>query len=220
MGLFDFIKKLGTTNSTPTKSASPCPEAQKVINDARLIKTDLLIMSAHGAACPKCAKYQGRVYSISGKCKMFPPVPIEFFEYCGIHEGCGHSFFPYIHGVNDPDLKSTLRVHPLQNKLYGKDIVTFSNRPFMDDRTDAAKQDYERHLEALQMKDKESEYWKEFWEQEAIRKANDEEDFRWLQTHFPDYCPKSSTGYRRMKTQNTKNFQKLKQLAAELGKEI
>lgn len=43
---------------------------------------------------------------------------------------------------------------------------------------------------------------------------------KWLQEHFPSKAPKNVTGYRRMKTQNTKNFQVLKQLAAELGREI
>lgn len=43
---------------------------------------------------------------------------------------------------------------------------------------------------------------------------------KWLQENFPNVAPKNVTGYRRMKTQNTKNYQKLKQLAADLGKEI
>lgn len=50
-------------------------------------------------------------------------------------------------------------------------------------------------------------------EQEAL-------DYNWLQENLPDKCPKSLSGYRRMKTQNTKNFQALKQLAADLGKTI
>lgn len=43
---------------------------------------------------------------------------------------------------------------------------------------------------------------------------------KWLQENFPRKAPKNVTGYRRMKTQNTKNYQILKQLAAELGREI
>lgn len=47
-----------------------------------------------------------------------------------------------------------------------------------------------------------------------------EQDFAWIQAHLPDQCPKSITSYRRMKTQNTKNFQALQALAAEKGRTI
>lgn len=54
---------------------------------------------------------------------------------------------------------------------------------------------------------------------EAAR-AQEEIDFAWLQANLPDKCPKSISSFRRMKTQNTKNYQALKQLAAELGREV
>ena len=50
--------------------------------------------------------------------------------------------------------------------------------------------------------------------------ARTEADYAWIQANIPDKCPKSITSYRRMKTQNTKNFQILKDLAAELGRQI
>lgn len=52
------------------------------------------------------------------------------------------------------------------------------------------------------------------------RLVQEESDFAWLLQYLPDKCPKSITGYRRMKTQNTKNYQILKALAAEQGREI
>lgn len=69
---------------------------------------------------------------------------------------------------------------------------------------------------------------------DRVFKIHDEEDIveyehqkhvdsctvKWLQENFPSKAPKNVTGYRRMKTQNTKNYQILKQLAAELGREI
>lgn len=60
---------------------------------------------------------------------------------------------------------------------------------------------------------------KHILELEAKRKK-DEMDYIWLQSHIPEKCPKSLTGFRRMKTQNTKNYQNLKQLASSLGREI
>lgn len=50
--------------------------------------------------------------------------------------------------------------------------------------------------------------------------AKTEKDYEWIQANLPDKCPKNISGYRRMKTQNTKNYQLLQQLAADLGREI
>lgn len=50
--------------------------------------------------------------------------------------------------------------------------------------------------------------------------ARTEEDYAWLQANLPEKCPKSITSYRRMRTQNTTNYQALKALAAAQGREI
>lgn len=182
--------------------------------------TDLIIMDAHGSVCSECAKYQGRVYSISGNNRLFPKAPGFFFTLGCVHEGCGHTFWPYIHGVNDPDLKYTLSVHPLQNMAYGKDIVTFSNRPFVDDRTEeckrAAAEVAEKQAAEAATKKR---YEDNMIEIEAAR-GRDQRNYIWLQTNLPEKCPKSLSGFRRMKNANTKNYQLLKQAAAELGREI
>ena len=52
------------------------------------------------------------------------------------------------------------------------------------------------------------------------RLVKDEQDFAWIQEHLPEKCPKNITGFRRMKTQNTKNYQILKSLAADQGRDI
>ena len=216
MGFFDFLKSM--VNSGAIKKDS-CPAAKRVVQNANALQTDLVIMDAHGAACPECAKYQGRVFSLSGKSKVFPRIPDVFYDHGAIHEGCGHNFHPYIHGINDPDLQYTLLVHPLSDPRYAKDIIAFSNRPFIDDRTDAAKQKYRDSLDHKKTGET-NKYWEEYWAQEAVKKERDAKDYEWLHASFPDKCPKSLTGYRRMKTQNTKNFQVLKQLASEHGRDI
>lgn len=53
-----------------------------------------------------------------------------------------------------------------------------------------------------------------------IRRGQEQRDFEWLQTNIPDKCPKSVSSFRRMKTQNTKNYQALQALAAEQGRKI
>lgn len=53
-----------------------------------------------------------------------------------------------------------------------------------------------------------------------IRRGEERREFQWLQENLPGQCPKSVSGFRRMKTQNTKNYQLLKQLAADQGRDI
>ena len=53
-----------------------------------------------------------------------------------------------------------------------------------------------------------------------LQRGKELQDFLWLQEIFPDKCPKSISSYRRMKTQNTKNYQLLKQLAADYKRNI
>lgn len=53
-----------------------------------------------------------------------------------------------------------------------------------------------------------------------IKRGNDVRDYAWIKLNFPDQCPKSISSYRRMKTQNTKNYQSLKYAAAERGRDI
>lgn len=182
--------------------------------------TDLVIMDVHGSTCPLCAIYQGRVYSVSGKSKKFPKVPDFYFSSGAIHEGCGHCFWPYYDGITDPMLDDTLSVHPLQNKAFGRDIVTFSNRPFVDDRTDACKQAANKVIEEQAAAIAKQQKARDQMIEVEAKRGQEQRDYIWLQSSFPDKCPKSITSYRRMKTQNTKNYQQLQQLAAEKGRKI
>ena len=53
-----------------------------------------------------------------------------------------------------------------------------------------------------------------------IKRRQELLDFEWLKANLPDNCPKSISSFRRMKTQNTKNYQLLQQLAADLGRTL
>lgn len=54
----------------------------------------------------------------------------------------------------------------------------------------------------------------------SIKQGKDERDFAWIRENLPELCPKSKNGFCRMRSQNTKNYQTIKQLAAERGKSI
>lgn len=193
---------------------------QKACMDAHDLGTDLLQMCALGATCPECAKYQGRVYSISGKSTLFPALPAQIKSTGCVHPGCHHMFFTYIHGSTHIDMNQILAVHPLVNRSYAKNIVVFSNRPFVDDRTDECKEAAEisraERAQKAYLKHRRAEIVLE----SQIQKGKDYEDYDWIKKNIPDLCPASPTGYRRMKTQNTKNYQKIKERALLLGKSL
>ena len=77
---------------------------------------DLMEIPQHFSTCPVCSIYEGRVYSITGKSKDYPPLSEAFGGYDIIHPSCSHSAVPYFEETNDPDVVES-------NK-------TASNKPF------------------------------------------------------------------------------------------
>lgn len=182
--------------------------------------TDLAIMQPHGCACPECAKYQGRVFSVSGADRRFPRMPQEFFKYGGIHKGCGHSFFPFIYGVSDPQLAYTLSIQKIKSWRYRRNIIAFSNRPFVDDRP---QEDIEQSLEAQKKAADKAAHQKMLDDtmiEREFQRGLKKREYKWVQNNLPDICPKSFSGYMRMKNANSKNYQKIVAAAKELGRDI
>lgn len=178
----------------------------KLLDDSKKYNIDYVSMSAHHACCEECNKLQGRVYSISGKSKIFPKLPEKILKTGKVHEGCRHfvSLYFFYNDGNDT-------VHDkFGNNV---DAIRASQRPFEDDRTDQEKQDYE---EFLIRRNKEKDWWKNEVERQKKRyKVKLEYDQ--VCQYFPKLAPKSLTGYMRMKTSKTKNFMKIVEAASEKG---
>lgn len=192
----------------------------QIRGDAKRMGTDLVIMSVHGASCPDCARYQGRVFSLTGRDKRFPRLPPEISLYGGVHPGCGHTFSPYIHGVNDPMLEYTLTLQNNVAQRYRKDIVAFSNRPFIDDRLPADIEKAKEHAAKLEAERQQQQYYHAHMIEIEAQRGIDKRDYKWLQENLPDICPKSYSGYKRMKNGKTKNYQKIVAKAKALGRSI
>ncbi len=91
-------------------------------------------------------------------------------------------------------------VYGCSSSAYGhRDIIKYSNRPFKDYRTKKEKQQYEKMLQDEQEYD------------------FDKENYELLKIKLPDICPKSFSGYRKMKHSNSNNFAKLKLEADKIG---
>jgi len=64
---------------------------------------DLMEMTRHYPTCEICAPLQGRVYSISGKDKRFPPLSRAFpVGYHNVHPNCRHVLVPWIEELKSP----------------------------------------------------------------------------------------------------------------------
>lgn len=55
-------------------------------------------------------------------------------------------------------------------------------------------------------------------EHERLRKKKLRHEYYWLEEFLPDLCPKSLSGYSRMKNSNSKSYQKIVQEAEKMGK--
>ena len=170
------------------------------LDDAKKLNTDLVEATYFLGCCSECAKYRGRWFSISGKDKRFPKMPN--MDKC---ECSGIEFFPAIYGISEPVCCPK-----------GIDIISYSNRPFVDDRTQEEKQTH-----AMFKKENEIEEWFEPYRQRKLAiKEKDKQQYAWLCKNLPDIAPKSMGGFTRMKNSNSKNFKKLAEEAQKFGVEI
>lgn len=167
------------------------------MRNADELGTDLVEASYFNGCCGECAKYRGRWFSISGKDKRFPKMPVDYDCTCP-----GIDFFPVIEDISEP-------IYCPQDT----DIITWSNRPFIDDRSDE-----EKEIFNFFRKESENEEWFEQYRDRFERlKFYDRKKFEQLKKELPDMAPKSFNGYMRMKNSNSKNYQKLSESAAEIG---
>lgn len=97
------------------------------LENAKELGTDLVEASYHRGCCGECAKYRGRWFSISGKDKRFPKMPVDYGCTCE-----GIDFSPVIYGISEPTYADEI-----------EDIIEYSNRPFVDDRTEEEKKIFE-----------------------------------------------------------------------------
>lgn len=82
-------------NSNLTKSGW-----NRTLYDAKVLNNDLVYLPAHTFSCPKCMKFQGKVYSISGKTKGYPTQSEAINGGIG-HPNCKHPWLLYWEGITD-----------------------------------------------------------------------------------------------------------------------
>lgn len=175
------------------------------LTSAQFIETDLMEVYSHSPYCKECAKYVNRIYSISGKDRRFPSLK-EAAKDCQ-HELRCLSFTPFVYGVHNPAFEC-------------KNIIKYSNRPFRDERSRDETKRYDDWVALMQKMEEDETKQEANMIKRAKMKKTDTETLQWLQENLPSIAPKSLSGFRRMRTTNSKNYQKLVEEARKLGKEI
>ncbi len=177
---------------------------------AKQINTDFIQIGYLGCVCSECAPFQNRIYSISGRDKKFPRLPEFIIKNKGLHCNISTDAILYY-----PGCTITQYIYKPDGTVASKEIDApkYSNRPFVDDRSDAEKQNYE-NWKANNDKQKSAEdnyFNREYW----IDKYNERLEYQQIINILGDKAPKSYSGYQRMKKNNTANFQKILELAKE-----
>ncbi len=206
MRLVYYLRKAGRNDEADVekKKIDAYFESKNIIRDsvtsslssAKELDSDLVEITNSGICCAECAKYRNRVYSISGRDKRFPALPAQFKPETFTYNHVCLSVWPFIYGVMEPSFEC-------------KNVIKYSNRPFVDDRT---KEEIARY-----------DAWRADMAEKAKReaeKAKRQEEYIWLEQNLPQDCPKSFSAYSRMKSGNTQGYQKLQQLAANMGRKI
>lgn len=156
----------------------------RIFCDSKRLCTDLAESSDRAACCPKCAMYRRRIYSISGKDRRFPKLPSDFDSDC-----CGLTLWPYDEKINEPSFSC-------------KNPIKYSNRPFVDDRSEKEKRDYQAILDEAE---------------EQKQKEEDKKIYESLLLKLPQDAPKSFGAFRRMKKANSTGYIALKKKALKIG---
>lgn len=168
-----------------------------------------------GAVCPQCAPYQNRIYSLSGKDKRFPRLPDFIIQNRGLH--CNLSIYPIQYYNGDT---ITRYIYKPNGDIVSEEVdaIKYSNRPFIDDRSDFEKKKYE---EWKSKQDKNKNHNELYYDRNYyIEKYQEHLEYQTIVDVLGDEAPKSYHGYKRMKHNNTANFQKLLKIAIENGIKI
>lgn len=181
---------------------------------AKSCDSDYWFIDYDNRACEICAKYQNRIYSFSGKDKRFPKLPDFIKENGCIHKASRNSVvsissfeFTEIkkHCYKDDGTYYTEKVDPIE----------YSNREFIDNRTEFEIKAYEACYENDKQQEKAIEQYcdKNYW----LNIYKNRLEYQEIVNLMGENAPKSYSGYRRMKKNNTTNYQKIKEMAINNG---
>jgi hypothetical protein len=86
----EYTKTVTDHAKIVARTESRKAQTRSVLAMCRTFDNDLVVVSSHDNPCETCTKYEGKVYSISGKHPKYPALK----EKPPFHAGCRHSINP------------------------------------------------------------------------------------------------------------------------------
>lgn len=130
---------------------------------------DLYYIVPHGGCCPLCKKYEGRVYSRSGKDKRYPPLSSAFSKidpngtddldntYMQIHPNCRHKIIKYIESSQTKSQRKAIQKKSnapfVITKAQEKSIREYKERERVQNERDAALKEFKMYLQVMPPKE-------------------------------------------------------------------
>lgn len=189
-GLFAFVDKGGKRWTLENYCAMTTRTiAQQSTNLGQIFANeehDLYYIVPHTGSCPLCAKYEGRVYSRSGKNPKYPPLSSAFHKidpngtddldntYWTIHPNCRHKIIRYIEKARTQKQQIDIQqksVQPFElTPQQQEEQVYYKERERVWNERQAALSEFKMYLQVMPPKDVCGNFIK-FYEH---KKANDE----------------------------------------------
>lgn len=189
-GLFAFVDKGGKRWTLENYCAMTTRTiAQQSTNLGQIFANeehDLYYIVPHTGSCPLCAKYEGRVYSRSGKNPKYPPLSSAFHKidpngtddldntYWTIHPNCRHKIIRYIEKAHTQKQQIEIQqksVQPFElTPQQQEEQVYYKERERVWNERQAALSEFKMYLQVMPPKDVCGNFIK-FYEH---KKANDE----------------------------------------------
>lgn len=136
------------TRSTTREAGNLAREKQLVANGY-----DLVIITKHSPTCELCARVQGRVFSISGNDKRFPPLSEAFPSgYRNVHPNCRCVAVPWIEELQSPEeLRAAIAKgsQPLRDERSAKDKALYTKEQAERRQLRADRLQFERYKARL-----------------------------------------------------------------------
>lgn len=172
-GLFAFIDKGGKRwtleNYCAMATRSIASQSTNLGEVFAREEHDLYYIVPHSGSCPLCKKYEGRVYSRSGKDKRYPPLSSAFTKidpngtddldntYWAIHPNCRHKIVRYIekaHTVRQNTLIQSMSNRPMElTKGQKEQIKYYKERERVLSEMNSALSEFKQYLQVMPPKD-------------------------------------------------------------------
>lgn len=134
--------------ATVARSTTAEATNKATLNQLTELGYDLVKMTEHSTSCPICLPLQGRVYSINGNDKRYPPLTVAHSgPYASIHPNCRHRLVPYIEALaDDPegDRKKSNRPFEIDPKAK-KQIERYNKTQKQKQRLRADRKQWQRY---------------------------------------------------------------------------